>query len=233
MDAEEPGIIGGPGRLDPAPAGALTPPARPLLEVLLLEGAWLLFLLALTVFLAGVVQAAGGRLRGAATGVALFSFHGLVGAHVVRTERGRLRSWLAVDRRSLALGVLGGAALLAINALYALALSRLGVEPPDVVPMLRDAMPGSLVALWAGLLAPVVEELYFRGRLLALLDPRLGTVLSAGISSALFAGLHGIPEYLPVYLGMGLVLVALRRRTGGLAAPILAHIVNNAVALHG
>ena len=56
------------------------------MEVVLLEGAWLLFLLAFTVFAAGAVQAFGGPVRGAATGVALFAFHGLVGLHVARTN---------------------------------------------------------------------------------------------------------------------------------------------------
>jgi membrane protease YdiL (CAAX protease family) len=120
-----------------------------------------------------------------------------------------------------------------LNAGYGFLLDLAKITPPDTVGELRGLLPGPLLFGWAGVLAPVVEEMYFRGRLLSALDARIGRGWSAAVTSALFAAAHGIPEFLPAYLGLALALLYLRRRTGGLVAPILAHAINNAVALLG
>jgi len=59
----------------------------------------------------------------------------------------------------------------------------------------------------------------------------LGPGWAAGITTIMFAAIHGIPAFLPAYLVFALLLLGLRRRTGRLVAPILAHMVNNAAAL--
>jgi len=46
-----------------------------------------------------------------------------------------------------------------------------------------------------------------------------------------FAAIHLIPEFFPALLVFALTLVWLRRRTGSLVAPIVAHAINNLVAL--
>jgi membrane protease YdiL (CAAX protease family) len=99
--------------------------------------------------------------------------------------------------------------------------------------MLRGLLPESALLAWAAVLAPVVEEMYFRGRLLDAFTPKLGPGWAGTISSLAFAAIHGIPAFFPAYLVFAFVLLALRRRTGGLAAPILAHMINNAFALIG
>jgi hypothetical protein len=210
MDAEETGIIARPPRQEG------------LLAWLLLEGAWLLLAVALVAFL-GV---AGGK-----PGIAIFALHGLVGLHVWRTERGRIAAWLRGSRRALLAGVVGGLGLLAFNACYGWVLERAGFQPPDVQSFLRDVMPLPLVYLWGAVLAPFVEELYFRGRLYEALDRHLGASAAAWASSVTFAAIHLIPEFFPALLVFALTLVWLRRRTGSLVAPIVAHAINNLVAL--
>ena len=197
------------------------------------EGAWLLAAFAVTVLTASLLQGIGGPLAGAAPAVALFGLHGLVGVHVVRTELAKLASWFRIDRRAIVWGVTGGAFLLAFNALYGLALASLGVVPPDVAAMLRGLLPESALIAWAAVLAPAVEEMYFRGRLLDAFTPKLGPGWAGTISSLAFAAIHGIPAFFPAYVVFAFVLLALRRRTGGLVAPILAHMINNAFALLG
>jgi membrane protease YdiL (CAAX protease family) len=209
-------------------------PQRPGLgKFLVEEGAWLLGAFAVTILTASFLQGRGGRLAAAAPGVALFGLHGLVGLHVVRTERPRLAGWFRVNRRTLVWGVAGGAFLLAFNGIYGLALEALGVVPPDVAEMLRTLVPESALLLWAGVLAPVVEELYFRGRLQDVLTAKLGPGWAGLVGSLAFAAIHGIPAFLPAYFVFGYVLLFLRRRTGGLAGPILAHMINNGFALLG
>jgi membrane protease YdiL (CAAX protease family) len=51
------------------------------------------------------------------------------------------------------------------------------------------------------------------------------------VTSVAFAGIHLIPEFFPALLVFALGLLWLRRRTGGLVAPIVAHAVNNVAAL--
>jgi membrane protease YdiL (CAAX protease family) len=210
MDAEETGIIARP------------PQREGLLGWLLLEGAWLLFFVALVAFLGMATQA---------DGIVIFALHGLVGLHVLRTERARLAAWFGASRRAILLGVAGGLGLLAFNAAYAFVLERWGVEPPDVQAYLKQLLPLPLVYLWGAVLAPVVEEMYFRGRLLEALDRHVGPGGAAAVTSVAFAAIHLIPEFFPALLVFAVTLLWLRRRTGGLVAPIIAHVINNVVAL--
>ena len=210
MDAEETGIIAGPRRQEG------------LLAWSLLEGAWL----ALVVAVVGFGYAATHR-----EWVLLFGLHGLVGIHVLRANRGQLRDWLGPSRRAVGLGVAGGLGLLAFNAAYGWVIERLGFVPPDVPEMLRGMLPMPLVVLWAVVLAPIVEELYFRGRFLEALEARAGSWTPAVVTSVLFAAIHMIPEFFPALLVFAFTLWGLKKKTGGLVAPIIAHMINNLVAL--
>ena len=83
------------------------------------------------------------------------------------------------------------------------------------------------------LVAPVCEELFFRGLLFRGLRTQLGFVASAG-SSALVFGLAHLPEAIPgpwqggvllvgvlAFVGFGLAFIYERR--GNIAAPMAAH----------
>ncbi len=223
MQPDEVGIIGNPPTDDPERPGL----GRFLAE----EGAWLLAALAVTVLTASFLQGRGGRLAELAPAVALFGLHGLVGIHVVRTELAKLAPWFRIDRRAVSWGLAGGLFLLAFNAAYGLGLEKAGIVPPDVGAMLRNLLSHSSLVLWAVVLAPIVEEMYFRGRLLDALGGKLGPGWAGLISSLAFAAIHGIPAFAPAYFVFACALLFLRRRTGGLAAPIIAHMINNAIAL--
>lgn len=197
------------------------------------EAAWILAAFAVTILTASLLAGRGGRVAAMAPGVALFGLHGLIGAHVARTERSKLAGWFRIDRRAMAWGVAGGLGLLAFNGAYGLALEAFGVVPPDIASLLRGIFPEWALISWAAILAPVVEEMYFRGRLLDAFAPKIGAGWAATISSLGFAAIHGLPAFFPAYLVFAFALLALRRRTGGLAAPILAHMINNAFALYG
>ena len=125
------------------------------------------------------------------------------------------------------------------------AAKQMGVEPvPTNLLLMQQAWaqyPVFLVA-FAVLLAPAYEELLFRrvlfGRLWAAGRPLLGIVLS----SMAFALVHEIPGTSPnsfpamlqlwlIYGGMGAAFAWVYRKTGTLWAAVIAHAVNNAVAL--
>jgi len=90
----------------------------------------------------------------------------------------------------------------------------------DVLPMLLQSV----------LLAPVCEELFFRGYLLGALAP-YGAARAAAATALVFALSHGLSWSLPCYALLGLLLAALTLRTGSLLAPLLAHMAYNAALL--
>ena len=76
-----------------------------------------------------------------------------------------------------------------------------------------------------GLLAPIVEELVFRGMLYRAWERQWGWFPAAIASSLVFALVHPA-VYIAQFLG-GLILVCIYRRTGSLRAAIIVHAVTN------
>ena len=210
MEPDETGIIGGGSPADPGQTSVV----RFILE----EAAWIFGAVAVTAL-------------AWSPGVALYVLHVLVGLHVLRSDRFRLTSWLKLRRRDLLWGFAGGVVLFAFNVAYGWLLERMSIQVPDMAELLRGLLPWPALLVWAALLVPVVEELYFRGHLLDAFTQRLGSAWAASITTILFAAIHMIPALLPAFLVFALLLLGLRRRTGGLVAPILAHGINNAAAL--
>lgn len=81
------------------------------------------------------------------------------------------------------------------------------------------------------LIAPLTEELLFRGVLLPALVRAHGRAAGLIVSALLFALVHGRPTAMIYALGAGLVLGALRLRTGSVLLCILMHSATNALPL--
>ena len=94
-------------------------------------------------------------------------------------------------------------------------------------PAQAAAIPlaGVLEVLTAVVLAPVVEELAFRGVLLREWSRRWGRTTAAITTAALFAVLH--PGDLLGSFAFGVVLAAIRFRTGTLIVPVACHALYN------
>ena len=151
---------------------------------------------------------------------------------VVATERRRLLSRLRPSARSVGLGVAAGAAMIVVGGGWSWLLEAARVEIPDVAQTLRGLVPSqALLLLWGAALVPFVEEAWFRGRFLDAVRDRLDARWALLLTSVLFAAVHGIAVFVPAYVAMAAILFALRERTGGLVAPIVAHAVNNAWGL--
>ena len=101
----------------------------------------------------------------------------------------------------------------------------------DLFP-LKDAGPwGRSAILLAGiLLAPLAEEIFFRGYLFRAITERKGLVKGVLYSSALFGLIHvNVGAFLPIATA-STVLALGYRRSGDLWVPITAHALNNALA---
>lgn len=104
-------------------------------------------------------------------------------------------------------------------------------ELTESLTRLADAHSPWLSLLVAGLLAPLVEEILFRGVLLTGLARHISFGGANLIQAGLFGALHLTPPLLPFFFLMGLIAGFLMRLSGGLLAPILVHVLNNGVAL--
>ncbi len=83
------------------------------------------------------------------------------------------------------------------------------------------------------ILAPISEEVCFRGMLFGGLRERLPRIAAALISAAIFGLLHGLTGItaVPPLIAFGFVLALLYEKTGSVVPAILLHMMNNSVAL--
>lgn len=83
---------------------------------------------------------------------------------------------------------------------------------------------GVFVALWLiAVVAPIAEEVIFRGILLTSFSKNVSFALANTMQAGLFALIHFDPGATPILFLIGLVAGFLARRSGGLLAPILLH----------
>jgi membrane protease YdiL (CAAX protease family) len=80
-------------------------------------------------------------------------------------------------------------------------------------------------------LAPLVEEVLFRGVLLTGLARQISFGWANAIQAVLFATLHLTPPLFPFFLVMGLMSGLLVRYSGGLLASFALHALNNGTAV--
>lgn len=96
---------------------------------------------------------------------------------------------------------------------------------------LASAGPGvaTLILLRACFLAPLGEELLFRGLLFTWLRQRLSATSTIALTSLAFAAIHGFPPILPLAIMLGVALGWIRERSGSTIPTIVGHVVHNAL----
>lgn len=82
-------------------------------------------------------------------------------------------------------------------------------------------------------LAPLVEELVFRGLLYGWIAGRWGPLPAFIASSLVFAAAHAEPAHIVLVLPLGFWFGWLRWRTNSLVPTIVAHMINNGFAVLG
>jgi len=87
----------------------------------------------------------------------------------------------------------------------------------------------ALALLAAAVVAPICEELFFRGMLYRYLLRRWPVWAAAVVSATIFAAFHFIPILIPVFLFLGLMLTIQYQVTGSLTNSMLLHGAGNAV----
>lgn len=124
------------------------------------------------------------------------------------------------------------AILTPVSALWNWLLSRLGVAAgeQDLVQMFRgetDPARIAMLALIAVVIAPIFEEIIFRGALFGYLRTRIPRALAIALPSLLFAAVHfNLRASLPLFV-LAVVFSIAYERTGRIAVPIVAHALFN------
>jgi membrane protease YdiL (CAAX protease family) len=86
-----------------------------------------------------------------------------------------------------------------------------------------------LALLGAAVVAPICEELFFRGMVYRYLLRRWPVWAAVVVSATIFAAFHFIPVLIPVFLFMGLILTIQYEITGSLTNSMMLHAAGNAV----
>jgi uncharacterized protein len=92
----------------------------------------------------------------------------------------------------------------------------------------------AVIALFAVVIAPIIEETFFRGFVFGALRTSLPLGWAALITGAIFGGVHGFGSpigFLPPLAVLGVVLCLVRWKTNSLLPCIALHLTNNAIAL--
>jgi len=82
-------------------------------------------------------------------------------------------------------------------------------------------------SLFAAVVGPVIEELFFRGFMYSVFKKYIGIFWSMAITAAIFAALHThIVGFFPI-MALGFLLAYLYEKTGTLVSSITVHIIHN------
>ena len=145
--------------------------------------------------------------------------------------------WQALGLRSFKGSMLGlGCGLMILstlfNAAYGLFLGLFGLRTQvDLVPVFADLSYPWILLIAGMVIAPVVEEIFFRGFVFAGLRPRYGWQKAAVISAALFAVIHFQPTaMIPIFI-LGLIFALLYQRSNSIWPAIIMHFATNTLGL--
>ena len=137
--------------------------------------------------------------------------------------------------RGVVAAIAGFIAIIGFSVLYGWLVTVLNLPlrtNSDTLLEQAKYAPISTLALIAGavLIAPICEEIFFRGYLFAGLLHRMNFWPAALISAFLFALAHGDIGSFVVLFVFGLVLAYLRWRVGSIWPGVAVHVANNATA---
>ncbi|MDX2089948.1 MAG: CPBP family intramembrane glutamic endopeptidase [Kofleriaceae bacterium] len=149
----------------------------------------------------------------------------------VRTQRPLAAIGLArAPARMFVAAVLVGVSAWYVNAWL---VSLLSLPEGDTAPLEQAVEASSLAftVLGIGLVPAICEELVFRGLVLRALASRFVPVAAVVASAALFSAYHLSPVQALPTLTLGLLLGLLAVRGGSVLPTMLAHLLNNTMAI--
>ncbi len=133
----------------------------------------------------------------------------------------------------LGIGIVGQVVLVPLLYWPILRLVDLDVEREarELVEMAISNLDHVLLVVMTVVIAPIVEETFFRGLLQGALKERFGTITAVAVSSVAFAATHFQPVQFPALVLIGLVFALLTHFSGRLGPAIWAHVGFNSVTV--
>jgi membrane protease YdiL (CAAX protease family) len=154
-----------------------------------------------------------------------------LGGRTVRSWQFGLRPTPA--RRAAGLVVLTILAFLLFSVIWAVAVNTPKEKLLEQLGANETTLLLALSALLTTVIAPISEEILFRGYIFAALSKWKGWLPAAAITGVLFGGVHAgsapVADLIPLAV-LGFALCMLYRRTGSLYPCIATHSLNNSLA---
>lgn len=119
--------------------------------------------------------------------------------------------------------------ILAVTAVIINMIKYVPPRQPVVELFLKEKGAAFLTysSLFAAIVGPIIEELFFRGFMYGALKKRIGIFWSMMATAAVFAGLHAhIVGFIPI-MALGVLLAYLYEKTGTLVSSITVHMIHN------
>ncbi len=195
----------------------------------------------------GLNEAATAKMSSAPIFLAVTAIYGFVilGVYLFAVRRPG-SSWAQVGVRPFAGWWVALAPLLTAVQLTGMALINVGIIQPlmgeafenpqiEAITGGLSLTPGDLVLLLilVAVIAPIAEELFFRGMLYPVLRRRWGVGVAVVVNALVFAVIHVIPILIPGLFFVGLILAWVRERSGSVLPTILMHMIQNGVVMIG
>lgn len=102
---------------------------------------------------------------------------------------------------------------------------------PRIIPEMNGSGDALMMILALAVLAPLVEEILFRGFLYRVLRSRYSSLPSIIITSILFSAAHfSLATIVPIFI-MGILMAWARERSGSIIPSLILHALNNLAAV--
>jgi CAAX protease family protein len=153
-----------------------------------------------------------------------------------RTSLSRAIQWNLPDRRLAIYALLAGLALAVVSDIGEVVFHRWIPDSLPITEYFKDRPSALLLASFAILVAPFMEELLFRGFLYPALARWTGPIISIVVTASAFALLHGAQlgySWAPLLLIfiVGVALTVTRVVTRSVATGVIVHMTYNFVLL--
>lgn len=169
--------------------------------------------------------------------LAIIGFMALLVSTRHRTSLAQAVHWnLPTRRRIWIIALITGTALAAVSDLGEVVLHRWIPDSLPITEFFKDRPSALLLGAFGILVAPLMEELLFRGFLYPALARWTGAVVSVIITASAFTLLHGAQlgySWAPLLLifVVGITLTVTRARTNSVATCVIMHMTYNFILL--
>lgn len=156
------------------------------------------------------------------------------GSYIIFFRKGLNLKFGNINKSSIKKGILVWFIFFVFSQIYTILLREFGVNLSSIQLAMFDELDNYLEKVFAlifvGFVAPLAEEVFFRGSLFAIFRLKAGFLISSVSSSAIFGILHGLHYFIPIFF-FSMLLCYIVEKTETLDSAYIAHAINNLVGV--